>query len=255
MSFCANQTTAFTTTDLRASFGTTERPSVLPQTALPEGSRDSNGILTGEAVKTLVDNLVSMGRVPQVPAPATTDKAALTAFAVKDSAFATGLRAEYCFYDSRYRYALQQMIAKLQAGYNASDRASASADRSAQPALPAADANAAAALRSYVETTQALNQKLNDLTQISAEVAKRRLQQSSAANQDISRLSAAMDEKGAVLRKQSEILRSQEGAANLYKEMVKYSQEKVRATDNLLSLYSALNVVAIGMLIYIYKSM
>ena len=237
MSFCANQTTAFTTTDLRASFGTTERPSVLPQTALPEGSRDSNGILTGEAVKTLVDNLVSMGRVPQVPAPATTDKAALTAFAVKDSAFATGLRAEYCFYDSRYRYALQQMIAKLQAGYNASD------------------ANAAAALRSYVETTQALNQKLNDLTQISAEVAKRRLQQSSAANQDISRLSAAMDEKGAVLRKQSEILRSQEGAANLYKEMVKYSQEKVRATDNLLSLYSALNVVAIGMLIYIYKSM
>ena len=37
--------------------------------------------------------------------------------------------------------------------------------------------------------------------------------------------------------------------------MVKYSQEKVRATDNLLSLYSALNVVAIGMLIYIYKSM
>lgn len=237
MSFCANQTTAFTTTDLRASFGTTERPSVLPQTALPEGSRDSNGILTGEAVKTLVDNLVSMGRVPQVPAPATTDKAALTAFAVKDSAFAAGLRAEYCFYDSRYRYALQQMIAKLQAGYNASD------------------ANAAAALRSYVETTQALNQKLNDLTQISAEVAKRRLQQSSAANQDISRLSAAMDEKAAVLRKQSEILRSQEGAANLYKEMVKYSQEKVRATDNLLSLYSALNVVAIGMLIYIYKSM
>lgn len=237
MSFCANQTTAFTTTDLRASFGTTERPSVLPQTALPEGSRDSNGILTGEAVKTLVDNLVSMGRVPQVPAPATTDKAALTAFAVKDSAFATGLRAEYCFYDSRYRYALQQMIAKLQAGYNASD------------------ANAAAALRSYVETTQTLNQKLNDLTQISAEVAKRRLQQSSAANQDIRRLSAAMDEKAAVLRKQSEILRSQEGAANLYKEMVKYSQEKVRATDNLLSLYSALNVVAIGMLIYIYKSM
>ena len=237
MSFCANQTTAFTTTDLRASFGTTERPSVLPQTALPEGSRDSNGILTGEAVKTLVDQLVSQGRVPQVPAPATTDRSALTAFATKDSAFAAGLRAEYCFYDSRYRYALQQMIAKLQAGYNASD------------------ANAAAALRSYVETTQALNQKLNDLTQISAEVAKRRLQQSSAANQDISRLSAAMDEKATVLRKQSEILRSQEGAANLYKEMVKYSQEKVRATDNLLSLYSALNVVAIGMLIYIYKSM
>lgn len=234
MSFCsANSTTAFTTTDLRASFGTAERPSVLPQTALPEGSRDSNGILTAEAVKSLVDGLVGQGRVPTPGA----DRAALAAFAAKDSAFTAGLRAEYCFYDSRYRYALQQMIAKLQAGYNASD------------------ANSAAALRSYIETTQALNQKLNDITQISAEVAKRRLQQSATNNQEIARLSAAMDAKSAVLRKQSETLRSQEGAASLYKEMVKYSKEKVRATDNLLSLYSALNVVAIGMLIYVYKSM
>jgi hypothetical protein len=237
MAFCSNQTASFTTGDLRASFGTAERQSVLPATALADSSRDANGILTAAALKTLVDGLISQGRIPQVPAPANTTKEALASFAVKDRAFNDTLRAEYCFYDSRYRYALQQMISKLQAGYNASD------------------ANLTAVLRSYVEATQSLNQKLNDLTQIAGEIAKRRLQQSTANNQDIQRLSADMNAKAAALRKQSEILNSQQGAANLYKEMVSYSKEKVKSTDNLLSLYSALNVVAIGMLFYIYKSM
>ena len=36
--------------------------------------------------------------------------------------------------------------------------------------------------------------------------------------------------------------------------MVKYSEEKARHTDNLLKLYSFLNVVALGLLVYIYKA-
>jgi hypothetical protein len=36
--------------------------------------------------------------------------------------------------------------------------------------------------------------------------------------------------------------------------MVKYSEEKARYSDNLLKMYSFLNVVALGLLIYVYKA-
>jgi hypothetical protein len=53
----------------------------------------------------------------------------------------------------------------------------------------------------------------------------------------------------------NEIINSNEGPSNLYKEMMRFSREKVRATDNLLGLYSFLNIFALGMLVYIYMSM
>ena len=36
--------------------------------------------------------------------------------------------------------------------------------------------------------------------------------------------------------------------------MVKYTEEKARYTDNLLKMYSVLNIVALGLLVYVYKS-
>jgi len=41
----------------------------------------------------------------------------------------------------------------------------------------------------------------------------------------------------------------------LYKEMEKYSRQKAAYTNNLLGLYSFLNITALGLLIYIYKAM
>ena len=36
--------------------------------------------------------------------------------------------------------------------------------------------------------------------------------------------------------------------------MVKYTEEKGRYTDNLLKVYSVLNIVVLGLLVYVYKS-
>jgi hypothetical protein len=41
----------------------------------------------------------------------------------------------------------------------------------------------------------------------------------------------------------------------LYKEMERYSRQKANYTNNLLSLYSFLNLTALGMLFYIYRSL
>jgi hypothetical protein len=101
---------------------------------------------------------------------------------------------------------------------------------------------------------QTLNQKLSDMTLITTAIATK-LRSTSSGSPAADAISNELNKKAGILKKQGEIINSQEGAANLYKEMMRYSREKVRATDNLLSLYSFLNIFAFGMLVYIYMSM
>ena len=56
------------------------------------------------------------------------------------------------------------------------------------------------------------------------------------------------------LTEQNKIISSSEATTKLNKEMVKYTEEKGKYTDNLLKMYSVLNIVALGLLIYVYKS-
>ena len=56
------------------------------------------------------------------------------------------------------------------------------------------------------------------------------------------------------LAQQNKIISSSDAVTKLNKEMVKYTEEKNRYTENLLKTYSVLNIVALGLLIYIYKS-
>ena len=61
------------------------------------------------------------------------------------------------------------------------------------------------------------------------------------------------DQKGK-LEEQNKIISSSEATTKLRKEMVKFTEEKARRSDNLLKLYSVLNIVAIGLLVYVYKA-
>ena len=61
------------------------------------------------------------------------------------------------------------------------------------------------------------------------------------------------DEKQKLVH-QHKMISSDEAASNLSKEMVKYTEQKARYTDNLLSVYSVLNIVALGLLVYVFRS-
>jgi hypothetical protein len=67
-------------------------------------------------------------------------------------------------------------------------------------------------------------------------------------------LKTKISENQPKLLEQNRIISSKTPLTDLKKQMVKYSEEKGRYSDNLLKLYSVLNIVAIGLLIYIYKS-
>lgn len=62
---------------------------------------------------------------------------------------------------------------------------------------------------------------------------------------------AARSEK---LREQNKILSSEQATAVLYKDMVKYTKERADSANNLLTLYSFMNIVVLGLLVYLYRS-
>ena len=56
------------------------------------------------------------------------------------------------------------------------------------------------------------------------------------------------------LEEQNRVIQSNEATMRLQKAMVSYTEEKGRYSDNLLKMYSFLNIVALGLLIYVYKA-
>lgn len=242
MGFCGKIATMFTDSDLTATFS----GGVL--TAIPSGlDRDSRGFLTEKGADTAVNALISNGVFPKPPvSDAGAGEAgagnggmgkqdAMNAYFAKDAAFTDGIKNEYCFYDSRYKYALQELIGKLQVGYTDNN-----------------DDNYKL-IQTYLPITQTLNQKLNDLTMITNRITARRLELAQTNNQNINSLNRELAARSAKLQAQNEILSGKQGDVTLYKEMVKYTGEKARYTDNLIMLYSCLNVVALGLLFYVYR--
>ena len=66
-------------------------------------------------------------------------------------------------------------------------------------------------------------------------------------------IKASIDKNTEDLRGQLAILQDKSSKTELYKRMVEYSEEKNRAHRNLLSLYSVLNIVGLGLIFYIAK--
>jgi hypothetical protein len=216
MAFCTgNIPSSFTNQELQASFGNGITQSILPTT---QQQRNDNGLLTKDATSRIVEDLFRSGKITKTNIPS------------------ASIKAEYCFYDTRYKYALKNIVEKISRGINKNNTVEQTA------------------VKVDLEILQGLNQKLSDITLITAAIAEK-LRKESSGGSDIEIVSSELNKKAAILKKQGEIINSHEGPSNLYKEMMRFSREKVRATDNLLSLYSFLNIFALGMLVYIYMSM
>jgi hypothetical protein len=97
--------------------------------------------------------------------------------------------------------------------------------------------------------------KLNDLSQIMNEITRQRLEQTQGQNSEINTINQSLEQRSKKLSEQYKILSSQQATAILYKDMVKYSKERADSTNNMLQLYSFMNIVMVGVLVYLYRSM
>ena len=240
MSFCGTASTSMTDTDLQATYSSTNgSPSLMGSVNLASADRTERGLLTLTATQGAVKDLKAKGLLPTPPtltSNSVSETGPIEAYMKQDKEFVANIRDEYCFYDGRYRYALQQLVNGLQQGYTDSNTTNQQT------------------IQKYLKLTQGLNRTLNDMTQLVSQITKQRQQDTKDQSTTINSLNQELVSRGKQLGAQNDILQKEQGAANLFKEMVKFTREKANYTNNMLALYSFLNITALGLLFYIYRS-
>lgn len=229
MSTCPAQTIS-TDTELSATYGDGVKVGVLPSSPNGTSDRDDNGKLLQTAISTIITNLKSKGLIPS-PAGSTPD-----AFIQKQQLLIQNLQSEYCFYESRYKYALDKLFSAISSGY-----------------LSGTPENKTT-VQSYLTKTKMLNVRLNDLTQIMNGITESMLSTSDSIQNEIEQFNKRIKSQKQKLDAQNKIIMTGDTTTNIRKQMVKYTEEKAQYTDNLLRLYSFLNVVTLGLLVYVYKA-
>ena len=246
--FCVGlEQTAFTDSDLLSTYTTKNKkgllgaggPGILGSINVTASERDpETKLISQAALPGVLSNLQAKGIIP-IPPSMTTNKnqnKVINAFMREETTAIDNIKLEYCHTLMRYKYALNTLIEKLQTGYASTDTANK------------------AQVEQKLATTIELNRKLNDLVLIVNEYTKTRLGQSQSYNESINSLNQNLLLKSKALSAQNKTLNSGKADALLYKEMVKYTTEKTNYTTNMLMLYSFLNVTAIGLLFYAYRS-
>ena len=95
---------------------------------------------------------------------------------------------------------------------------------------------------------------MNDLTQIINGVTEDMLASTSGLEEKIKAFDRQNREHQIKLREQNKIITSSQATTELNKQMVKFTEQKAKYSNNLLGMYSFLNIVALGLLVYVYKS-
>jgi hypothetical protein len=229
MSFSCPNKTALTDTDLSSTFGNGIVVGLLPSSPNGASDRDGAGMLNKNAVQAIIASLKGSGIIPT---PGTKPEL----YTKKQAELLKNVQDEYCFYDARYKYSLEQLLNAIRQGYTNNT------------------GDAQAAVQKYLQTTKGLNQRLNDLTQIINGVTDDMLSSSSNLESEIRSFDAQISSQKEKLAAQNKVISSNQATMELNKQMVKFTEQKAKYSDNLLGLYSFLNIVAFSLLVYVYKS-
>lgn len=226
MSVCGKITTSLTESDLNTVFPN----GILPTSINDSADRTTDGLLLPTLIASTIVSLKSSGIIPK-PDVANSD-----AYLTKVSQLLTQLKLEYCHYYSRYVYALQSLFSGIsdQYAYKTGETTSY--------------------VKKYTSYSVTLNRKVNDITQLVKGISEDMMETTDFLDKEIMDLNKKITDQQTKLNRQNVIITSNESAVKIKKEMVKYSQEKGRHTDRLLQLYSFLNIVAVGLLVYVYKA-
>jgi hypothetical protein len=231
MSFICPVASSLDPTELTQTYSN-EGKQLLPSTISPASDRDSTGLLKQEVVKSWIQSLERTNVLPSVQAYATDG----AGYVKRVRALLENAKTEYCFYDARYRSSLQRLFTAIRQAYFANT------------------AESQQIVQRYLGLSKELNRKVNDLVQIMNVMTEKMLASSNTLQGEIKAFNDRIQAQRDKLQEQNRVIQSNEATMKLQKEMVNYTEEKARYSDNLLSLYSFLNVVALGLLVYLYRA-
>lgn len=165
-------------------------------------------------------------------------KAILTSIGSKEDATMRKLQDEYCFTYVRYKYTLETLF----------DALVATSKRTTLTDAERTD------IQSKLQRAKTYNEKLNDILQFTNFLALKRSSEMRTQSSEINQLNSSIQSTYDVLQSHGKMLRSETSLSDLRKRMVEYTEEKNRSATNLLSLYGFLNLVAVGLLVYLARS-
>ncbi len=144
-----------------------------------------------------------------------------------DETFLKFVKEEYCYYRARYNEFLNKFVTSVTGGTNN------------------------AMLTTYLEITIEYNKRINYLIKLIDFIANTRAAYINAKNDAINALNQDLQRKQSTMT--SEDVLSNTSVLNTRKEMIRYTKEKNNSITNHISLWAALNVVAIAMIFHLYR--
>ncbi len=199
----------------------------------------AEGIIDQTSMRAYLDYMTNTKqRIPK--APSLTESVNGSFDPVKDyvakrRAFLDEVRTEFCDNDAKYKFALDKFMDGIVNGSNSSAQNSGD-------------------VKKYLTYAHKYNKKLNDIIQIVQALSQNTYDNARNKDSEAQQLNKQLSDRYAKIQAEMKFLNESASEEDVRKRMVTYTQEKARATDNLLSLYTFLNVVALGVLIYVYKS-
>ena len=192
------------------------------------------GQLTETQLKVIIDNITSDNQkiIPTIHSYKNKEELKL-----KQNEFMTYINREYCHYYSRYAFCLRTLLNNI----NETNKSGT-------------NSTLKNTIDNNLKNTIKLNTKLNLLIQIINKInitLRTFIETNEAESLESDRSLIEVQNK---LKYHIDTLSSNNAITKLNKEMVKYTEEKARYTDNLLKMYSVLNIVVLGLLVYVYKS-
>ena len=207
---------------------------ILPDIGKDDATNRSNGLLTNTAITNHITTKLQANNI--LPK----DNDVPDKYNEKMEKFIKYAKEEYTYYYERYKYALSILFTKIIDTYKTT---------------PAPATNAVpAAVQTALDDVAAVNLKLNDILSVVQTVSTNMHNAAVATNTKVTEMMNTMLENKDRMEKQGNMIRSNQASSNIQKEMVKYTEEKARYNDNLLKVYSFLNIVALGVLLYVYKA-
>ena len=198
-------------------------PNSISTTSLPIDADTKR--INRSALQSHIERLVSAGQIP----------GKIREFDIQmkaDAAFYTSVQIEYCFYESRYRAALTQFLALVADAHGADQNAISGA----------------------LATTVNLNKRLNSLLEVLNYVGNDRATTLNKRSPMINDANEDLRKKIEILKAQQEYLQKSDVRLRTQEEMMRFSAEKSRAMNIQIMFFVALNVVALGTIITVYKS-
>ena len=204
--------------------------------SFPPSSIDASGNIRPTPLSTRINEWLDTynAREPATLTPTNNDP--VTTFAAQSAKIRSAIKAEYCYYYNRYEFMLNLYLTN-EASETAADNANALKQK---------------------DCTMYLNSVLNQILQMYQGLINSRnskiAEYYTNTGMNINSLNEDVNRSRESLQSQSTILKNQNLKSDIQSAMVEYSIEKNQSSRNLLVIYGFMNLVAAGLIVYLYRS-